>query len=71
MAKKSFRSGFDLKKMIMIAAVLVVVWVVFTSLKKEGMESVTDSAKTAMASLNNMVQNLNKKTVANSKANSK
>ena len=60
MAKKSFRSNFDFKKLLMIAAVLVVVWVVFTSLKKEGMERVTETAKTAMASLNNTVQNLNK-----------
>jgi hypothetical protein len=60
MAKKSFRSNFDFKKLLMIAAVLVVVWVVFTSLKKEGMESITETAKTAMASLNNTVQNLNK-----------
>jgi len=61
MGKKSFRANFDVKKLLMIAAVLVVVWVVFTSLKKEGLETITDSAKSTMASLNEMVQGVNSK----------
>ena len=58
MAKKSFRSGFDLKKMLMIAAILVVVWVVFTSLKKEGF-GLKEGMDKAQEKMNDMIAQIN------------
>jgi len=70
MAKKTFLAGFDLKKILMIAAVLVVVWVVFTSLKTEGFglkEGAANAAQSMQETINKITSGMstNKKSKSN------
>jgi ABC-type cobalt transport system substrate-binding protein len=67
MAKKSFRMHLDFKKLLLIAAVLVVVWVVFTSLKKEGFAGLKEGAENAMQNVKDMIEKINSDTPTSSK----